>query len=199
MPTTPHFSTEFPTDSLIAAFVGRFPSASTRRNYRANLTDWFAWLAVAGVEPAAVGRGHVEAYTRHMERACHAPNTIYQHQSTVSSFSRWAVQEGHLVANPVDGVQRPRRSGESSANGPPGLQVVWRSLASRLTSAFRCTSLQPISYSRAAQPSTTSTRIPYSCSHRRRIRTSSRPTTATASKSPSPPQPRRTRSRPTMS
>lgn len=143
MPTTPHFPAEFPTDSLIAAFVGRFPSASTRRNYRANLTDWFAWLAIAGVEPDAVGRGNVEAYTRHMERACHAPNTIYQHQSTVSSFSRWAVQEGYLVANPVDGVQRPRRSGESSANGLSRHEMTdWLDAAHRRGgSAYACACL----------------------------------------------------------
>lgn len=102
---------------LIDAFVTGFRSAKTRSNYRANLSAWLRWTAEIGVNVFAVERGHVETYVGHLEQAGYAPNTICQRIATLSSFYRWAVNEGHLAGNPVEGARRPRKPTESAANG----------------------------------------------------------------------------------
>ena len=128
---------------LIDAFVTGFRSAKTRSNYRANLSAWLRWTAEIGVNGFAVERCHVEAYVGHLEQVGYAPNTICQRIATLSSFYRWALIEGHLPGNPVEGARRPRKPTESAANGLSRHELTdWLDAAERRGgSAYACACL----------------------------------------------------------
>jgi integrase/recombinase XerD len=103
--------------AVIEVFVAGFQSAKTRSNYRANLRGWFRWTDAGGIDGLDAQRGSLEAYIRHLEAAGYAPNTICQRIATLASFYRWAVGEGQVAGNPVEGARRPRKPTESTANG----------------------------------------------------------------------------------
>ena len=102
---------------LIEVFVAGFQSAKTRSNYQANLRGWFRWADAGGIDGLAALRADVEAHIRHLENCGYAPNTFCQRVATLSSFYRWAVSEGQVAGNPVEGARRPRKPTESTANG----------------------------------------------------------------------------------
>ena len=102
---------------LTATFGAGFRSPKTRSDDTANLRDWFAWAEATRIEPRQVKRREVQAYVSRLEEAGYAPNAICQRIATLSSFSRWAVAEGHLTGNPGEGARRPRKPAESTAQG----------------------------------------------------------------------------------
>jgi integrase/recombinase XerD len=54
---------------------------------------------------------------RDLEAAGYAPNTICQRIATLASFYRWAVSNGQITSNPVEGARRSRKPAESTASG----------------------------------------------------------------------------------
>jgi site-specific recombinase XerD len=65
----------------------------TRAAYQADLRDFRAWCARAGIGLLGVHRTHVEAYMRQLEQAPRSRATVARRLATLTGFYRYAVQE----------------------------------------------------------------------------------------------------------
>ncbi len=85
-------------------------SPYTLRNYRSDLQDFARYLeAEEGADLLAVDRQMLRRYLARLREAGVAAASIGRKVSTVRSFYRYLVREGHLPADPLAAVRGPKR------------------------------------------------------------------------------------------
>ncbi len=84
-------------------------SPYTVRNYGNDLRQFLAFLAGQGLEVAEVTRQDFRLYLALLHQRGTAPASIARKVSTVRSFYRFLVREGHLTSSPLEQVRGPRR------------------------------------------------------------------------------------------
>lgn len=84
-------------------------SAYTIRNYGSDLRAYFAFLEGEGVDPLAADRHAVRAYLAHLSERRVAPGSVARIVSSLRSFYRFLLQEGHIEANPCEGMRPPKQ------------------------------------------------------------------------------------------
>ena len=94
-------------EGLIAQFLLGYRDR-TRAAYQADLRDFRAWCARAGIGLLGVHRTHIEAYMRQLEQARRSRATVARRLATLTGFYRHAFQEGVLPHSPAAHVRRPR-------------------------------------------------------------------------------------------
>jgi integrase/recombinase XerD len=88
------------------AFLARY-GGRTLESYRADLRQYLAWTASAGVPPLQATRVHLELYRTWMEERGVTAATIDRRLSTVCGYYRFAHLDGRIAANPAQHVRRP--------------------------------------------------------------------------------------------
>lgn len=99
-------------------------SRQTIRRRRWSLRSWTAYVAAQGVTIATADVGHVEGFIGRLE----APESRKAARSDLRQFYRWAIERGHLTANPVDKLPAPRVPERSAS--PVAVDDVRRLIAS---------------------------------------------------------------------
>ncbi len=94
-----------PNDYAVASFLARY-RGMTLRAYRQDLLGFLRWCIERQLTPLGAERPHLELYLRWMEQRGYAPATIGRRFGTVAGFYKYAVLDGHLVANPTVAVTR---------------------------------------------------------------------------------------------
>jgi hypothetical protein len=82
-----------PDEQLLARFLIGYRDR-TRAAYLADMRDFHAWCARAGIGLMGVHRSHIEAYIRQLEQAGRSRATVARRLATLGGFYRCAVQEG---------------------------------------------------------------------------------------------------------
>ena len=100
-------ATPGPAERVAAAFLLSH-QGNTRSAYARDLTHFFDWCAVEGVDVLAARRVHVDAYRAHLDAAGVAPATLVRRLSAVSGFYAYALDEELVARNPVQRVRRPK-------------------------------------------------------------------------------------------
>jgi integrase/recombinase XerD len=106
-----------PAGRLAWAFLLSHREGNTRDAYRRDLADWWRWCADHQLDPLQARRVHVDAYARTLEQQGRAPATVRRRLAVLSSFYRYAVEEGALGANPLAHVKRPPADDASTTLG----------------------------------------------------------------------------------
>jgi len=96
---------------------------STRSAYRRDLADFATFLAAAGVVPLSVGRVHVDAYARMLERHGAAPTSIARRLACLAGLSAYALAEELVDRNPVAHVDCPHVGADSQTLGPDRVEA----------------------------------------------------------------------------
>jgi integrase/recombinase XerD len=91
----------------VAAWLGTLASEHTRSAYRSDLRRFDAWCTEHRALPLRVSMRDVVAYQASLEAAGSSPATTRRRTSALSSFFDFALTEGLVDANPVDGTARP--------------------------------------------------------------------------------------------
>ncbi|HZR50141.1 MAG TPA: tyrosine-type recombinase/integrase [Streptosporangiaceae bacterium] len=82
--------------------------------------DWLAWCRSVGIDPlAGVSQEHIGAWARTMEAAGLSGATVARRLAAVSSWYAWMREQGHVPANPAEGLARPQLDADTSTT--PGL------------------------------------------------------------------------------
>lgn len=97
-------------DRLKKAWLVSFTSPHTRAAYGADLDQWLAFCAAAGLNPLGAARVHGDAFARWLDAgpAPLAPRTLARKLSAISSWYGYATEEGVIPANPFARVRRPK-------------------------------------------------------------------------------------------
>ena len=102
-------------EQLIQAYVcyltaERNLSAYTLRNYRTDLSDFARYLeAEERIGPLGVDRQSFRRYLVRLHEAGMATASVSRKVSTIHTFYRYLVREGHLERDPLMGVSSPKR------------------------------------------------------------------------------------------
>ena len=88
--------------------VSRRLAANTVLAYRRDLARLCAFAARLDLAPAALDRGHLEAFVRELMVSGLSPRSVARHVASLRGFYRFLVLEGRLVASPADDVHAPR-------------------------------------------------------------------------------------------
>lgn len=99
-------------EEVAMAFLAGY-SGRTFDAYRYDLSCWFRWVRLQGVEVLEVKRAHLEMWMRDMEqngfdRGPLQASTIDRRLSTIAGFYKYAHIDGVIAANPAAYVRRPR-------------------------------------------------------------------------------------------
>jgi integrase/recombinase XerD len=82
--------------------------------------DWLACCRSLGIDPlTGVRQEHIGAWARTMEAAGLSGATVARKLAAVSSWYAWMKQQGHIPANPAEGLARPMVDPDTSST--PGL------------------------------------------------------------------------------
>jgi site-specific recombinase XerD len=82
---------------------GRFRSPTTEVSYRAALNR--LGDVVGNRDPFTINRNDIKRTLSHWKH----PNTQRTNRAILTSFFRWAVEEGYRPHNPAEQTRRPRR------------------------------------------------------------------------------------------
>jgi tyrosine recombinase XerC len=102
-------------EQLIQAYVRyltaeRNLSAYTLRNYRSDLSDFGRYLeGEERIGPLEVDRQSFRRYLARLHEAGTATASVSRKVSTIHTFYRYLVREGHLERDPLMGVSSPKR------------------------------------------------------------------------------------------
>jgi integrase/recombinase XerD len=96
----------------IAAWQVAQTSRHTLTAYTRNLVDYCTWLDAMGFDLLSVRRVHIDGY-RHT--LVGAPSTIARNLAALSSFYKYAINDGMTVLNPVAAVTRPAIDADHSS------------------------------------------------------------------------------------
>ena len=102
-------------EQLIQAYVRyltaeRNLSAYTLRNYRTDLSDFARYLeAEERIGPLGVDRQSFRRYLVRLHEAGMATASVSRKVSTIHTFYRYLVRDGHLERDPLMGVSSPKR------------------------------------------------------------------------------------------
>jgi len=100
----------------IAGFLAGY-SGRTREAYTLDLRMFCRWCEERRLELLDLTRTHIELYARELEDLGRKPATIGRHLSTITSFYRYASEEGVIEHSPAVHIRRPRLDYESHAVG----------------------------------------------------------------------------------
>lgn len=100
----------------IAGFLAGY-SGRTREAYTLDLRLFYRWCDDHRLGLFALTRTHIELYARELEDLGRRPATIGRRLSTITSFYRYASEEGAIEHSPAVHVRRPRLDYESHAVG----------------------------------------------------------------------------------
>jgi integrase/recombinase XerD len=92
-------------------------SGLTRDAYALDLRQFVGWCDDHQLDLFAVRRANIEAFARALENRGRARATVARRLCTVTSFYRYAEEEGLLAHSPAVHVRRPRIDYESHATG----------------------------------------------------------------------------------
>ncbi|GAC1595829.1 MAG: hypothetical protein NVS3B21_19210 [Acidimicrobiales bacterium] len=92
-------------------------SGLTRDAYELDLRQYVAWCDDRGVDLFEARCSDIEQFGRELERRGRARATVARRLCTVTSFYRYAEEEGLLAHSPAVHVRRPRIDYESHAIG----------------------------------------------------------------------------------
>jgi integrase/recombinase XerD len=99
-------------------------SGLTRDAYEFDLRQYVAWCDDHGVDLFQARRSDIEQFGRELERRGRARATVARRLCTVTSFYRYAEEEGLLAHSPAVHVRRRRIDYESHAIGLDRNEVV---------------------------------------------------------------------------
>jgi len=100
----------------LAGFLAGY-SGRTREAYTLDLRMFYRWCEEHGLGLFDLTRTHIELYARQLEDLGRKPATIGRRLSTITSFYRYATEEGVIEYSPAVHVRRPRLDYESHAVG----------------------------------------------------------------------------------
>jgi integrase/recombinase XerD len=84
-------------------------SAQTRRAYKADMSDFMAYVGIDQIEALRmITRGHVLAWRTELEQRGLAMSTIRRKLAALSSLFNYLSDANAIQNNPVDGVKRPK-------------------------------------------------------------------------------------------
>ena len=92
-------------------------SGLTRDAYELDLRQYVAWCDDHDLDLFQARRADIEEFARELERRGRARATVARRLCTVTSFYRYAEEEGLLAHSPAVHVRRPRIDYESHATG----------------------------------------------------------------------------------
>lgn len=91
------------------AWFANIDNPQTRRAYQADVEEFMAFAGIEGPHAfRQVGRGHVLAWRRDLERRSLAGATIRRKLAALSSLFEALCEANAVQGNPVDGVKRPK-------------------------------------------------------------------------------------------
>src|SRR6202045_3388562 len=97
-------------------WLANITNLKTRRAYKEDVREFIAFTALQDyMRLRSVGRSHIIAWRKDMERRGLAPATVRRKLSALSSLFDYLCERNAVTGNPVDGVKRPM------ANGNEGL------------------------------------------------------------------------------
>jgi tyrosine recombinase XerC len=102
-------------EELLAAYIRQLTaernlSPYTLRNYRTDLSDFGRYLETEeGLGPLEVDRQSFRRYLAQLREANMANASVSRRVSTIHTFYRFLVREGHLERDPLMGVSGPKR------------------------------------------------------------------------------------------
>jgi len=100
----------------LAGFLAGY-SGRTREAYTLDLRMFYRWCEEHGLGLFDLTRTHIELYARELEDLGRKPATIGRRLSTITSFYRYATEEGVIEHSPAVHIRRPRLDYESHAVG----------------------------------------------------------------------------------
>jgi integrase/recombinase XerD len=105
--------------------VANITNLKTRRVYKEDVREFIEFTALQDyMGLRSVGRSHVIAWRKDMERRDLAPSTIRRNLSALSSLFDYLCERNAVTGNSVDGVKRPIANGnEGSTPALGGVQA----------------------------------------------------------------------------
>ena len=100
----------------LAGFLAGY-SGRTREAYTLDLRMFYRWCEEHGLGLFDLTRTHIELYARELEDLGRKPATIGRRLSTITSFYRYASEDGVIEHSPAVHIRRPRLDYESHAVG----------------------------------------------------------------------------------
>jgi tyrosine recombinase XerC len=103
-----------PIDELIASYIRslqgeRNLSHYTLRNYTSDLKAFFGDLGEDDLDPGEIDRQALRGHLARLRQENYASASVSRKVSTIRSFYRYLVREGHIESNPLGAVRAPKR------------------------------------------------------------------------------------------
>jgi site-specific recombinase XerD len=97
-------------------WLANITNLKTRRAYKEDVREFITFTALQDyMGLRSVGRSHVIAWRKDMERRGLAPSTIRRKLSALSSLFDYLCERNAVIGNPVDGVKRPMANGNEGS------------------------------------------------------------------------------------
>lgn len=101
--------------ALVGGWLNDQSSNATRDAYATDLEHWTRFLFARGKGLGDAGRDDASAWRRHLSDAKKLANaTVNRRLASMSSLYRWLSINGHVDANPFDGLKRKKVSGSDA-------------------------------------------------------------------------------------
>jgi len=102
-----------------AEWFANITNPRTRAAYQGDVTDFIAFIGIkAAVEFRLVTRAHVIAWRDELQQRGNSPATMRRKLSAVSSLFDYLCNRNAIMANPVNGVQRPEVENPNEGTTP---------------------------------------------------------------------------------
>ena len=103
-----------PWDFLVEDFCNalvaqRNRSVHTLRNYRIDVFAYLRWCKRSDLDPLHMRHQQVRRYLAYLDQTQYSRKTINRHLSSIKSFYRWLVVEGHCDSSPAEILQGPKQ------------------------------------------------------------------------------------------
>jgi integrase/recombinase XerD len=95
----------------------RSGSEHTRDAYAADLSRWFLWCAARGVTAGTARNTDADVFAAACREVGLAKSTTARRLAAISSWYAYAIRAGVAVANPFQGMSRPRVANVSNTRG----------------------------------------------------------------------------------
>src|SRR5271157_5279877 len=97
-------------------WLANITNLKTRRAYKEDVREFISFTALKDyMGLRSVGRSHIIAWRKDMERRGLAPATIRRKLSALSSLFDYLCERNAVTGNPVDGVKRPMANGNEGS------------------------------------------------------------------------------------
>lgn len=99
-----------------AAFLARYPIATTRASYAITINQWYQWCHEHGIDPMEAKRGHVELFARTLEAHGRKASTVAGKLHTLRGLYRFALADEMIAKDPMVHVRCPTIERTSTSN-----------------------------------------------------------------------------------